>query len=83
MRLLDPPLHEFVPQADEARQELAKALGISVDEVARRGEALHEVNPMMGHRGVRLGITYPRLSEMQIHAVLEGAVELKKAGKHR
>ncbi len=81
VRLLDPPLHEFVPQNQDARQELAKALDISVDEVIRRGEALHEVNPMMGHRGVRLGITYPYLTEMQIRAILEGAAELKKAGK--
>ncbi len=81
VRLLDPPLHEFVPQQDDARRELAKALGIGVEEVVRRGEALHEVNPMMGHRGVRLGITYPYLTEMQIRAVLEGAAELKKAGK--
>jgi pyruvate,orthophosphate dikinase len=81
VRLLDPPLHEFVPQSDEARVQLAKALSIDPAEVEKRGEALHEVNPMMGHRGVRLGITYPALTEMQVRAILEAAAELKKAGK--
>ena len=81
IRLLDPPLHEFIPQHAEGRAELAEALGITADEIRARGEALHEVNPMMGHRGVRLGITYPKLSEMQIRAVFEAAAELKKAGK--
>ena len=81
VRLLDPPLHEFVPQSQKAQAELAKALGITVDEVKDRGADLHEVNPMMGHRGVRLGITYPYLTEMQIRAILEGAAELKKEGK--
>ena len=81
VRLLDPPLHEFVPQDESVRAELAKALGITVEEVTKRGELLHEVNPMMGHRGVRLGITYPHLTEMQIQAVIEAAAELKKEGK--
>ncbi len=81
VRLLDPPLHEFVPQNESARQELAKALGVTVEEIIHRGEAIHELNPMMGHRGVRLGITHPYLTEMQIRGVLEGAAELKKAGK--
>jgi len=80
-RLLDPPLHEFVPQSASAQAELAKALGITVDEIKERGADLHEVNPMMGHRGVRLGITYPYLTEMQIRAILEAAAELKKEGK--
>ncbi len=81
-RLLDPPLHEFVPQGAEKQAELAKALGISAEAVAKRGEALHESNPMMGHRGVRLGITHMHLTEMQIRAILEAATELKKAGKN-
>lgn len=81
IRLLDPPLHEFVPQKPEAQAELAKALGITVEDVKKRGEQLHETNPMMGHRGVRLGITYPDVTEMQIRAIFEGAAELKKAGK--
>jgi len=81
VRLLDPPLHEFVPHSDDARQQLAKALHISAEEIRKRGEALHETNPMMGHRGVRLGITYPEITEMQVRAILEAAAELKKAGK--
>jgi pyruvate, orthophosphate dikinase len=80
-RLLDPPLHEFVPQSADKQAELAKALGISVEAIAKRGEALHENNPMMGHRGVRLGVTYPEVSEMQIRAIFESAAELKKEGK--
>lgn len=79
-RLLDPPLHEFVPSAKEARQELAKALGIKLTDIARRAEGLHETNPMMGHRGVRLGITYPEISEMQMRAILEAAAELNRDG---
>ena len=81
-RLLDPPLHEFVPQGAEKQAELAKALDISPEAVAKRGEALHESNPMMGHRGVRLGITYPEVSEMQIRALFEAAAELIKEGKN-
>ncbi|MFZ0472846.1 MAG: pyruvate, phosphate dikinase, partial [Bacteroidales bacterium] len=81
-RLLDPPLHEFVPQGVEKQTELAKALGISVEAIAKRGEALHESNPMMGHRGVRLGVTYPEVSEMQIRAMFEAAAELLKEGKN-
>ncbi|MCX7986609.1 MAG: pyruvate, phosphate dikinase [Bacteroidales bacterium] len=80
-RLLDPPLHEFVPQSEEKQAELAKALGITVEKVAKRGEALHETNPMMGHRGVRLGVTYPEVSEMQIRAIFEATAELLKEGK--
>jgi pyruvate, orthophosphate dikinase len=79
-RLLDPPLHEFVPQSAEKQAELAKALGISPEAVAKRGEALHESNPMMGHRGVRLGITYPEVSEMQFRALFEATIELIREG---
>ncbi|UCD28350.1 MAG: pyruvate, phosphate dikinase [Planctomycetota bacterium] len=81
IRLLDPPLHEFVPQNSEERERLANSLGISQQELAKRAEDLEEVNPMMGHRGVRLGITYPEVSEMQIRAILEAAAELIKSGK--
>jgi pyruvate,orthophosphate dikinase len=81
IRLLDPPLHEFVPENPEERQRLAESLGISIDKLNNRAENLHETNPMMGHRGVRLGITYPEVSEMQIRAILEGAAELIKEGK--
>jgi pyruvate,orthophosphate dikinase len=80
-RLLDPPLHEFVPQNEAERNELAGALGVSLDELARRADELHELNPMMGHRGVRLGITFPEISEMQFRAILESAVELRQEGK--
>jgi pyruvate,orthophosphate dikinase len=81
-RLLDPPLHEFVPQSPEKQAELAKVLKIKVTDVAKRGEALHENNPMMGHRGVRLGITYPEVSEMQFRAIFEATLELRKEGKN-
>jgi pyruvate,orthophosphate dikinase len=81
IRLLDPPLHEFVPQDPAKQKELATALGIRPFDIKKRGEALHETNPMMGHRGVRLGITYPEVTEMQIRAIFESAAELKKAGK--
>ncbi|MBI2438964.1 MAG: pyruvate, phosphate dikinase [Lentisphaerae bacterium] len=81
IRLLDPPLHEFVPQGEEKQRELAESLGLTLAEVRQRGEQLHESNPMMGHRGVRLGITYPEVTEMQVRAILEAAGELIKAGK--
>jgi pyruvate,orthophosphate dikinase len=81
IRLLDPPLHEFVPRDPGKLQALAKDLGISLEELSERAEALHESNPMMGHRGVRLGITYPEVSEMQVRAIFEAAAELLKQGK--
>jgi pyruvate,orthophosphate dikinase len=80
-RLLDPPLHEFVPQSVDKQEELAKALGIKKEDIAKRGEILHESNPMMGHRGVRLGITYPEVTEMQVRAMFEAALELINEGK--
>ncbi len=79
-RLLDPPLHEFVPQTTEKQRELAEALNISIEEIQKRGESLHEVNPMMGHRGVRLGITYPEISEMQFRAIFDATIELMQEG---
>ena len=81
-RLLDPPLHEFVPQTTEKREELAKELGISEVDIEKRGESLHEVNPMMGHRGVRLHITYPMISETQFRAIFTAAAELIEEGLH-
>jgi len=81
IRLLDPPLHEFVPQSEAKQKELADALGISVEAVCDRGNALHESNPMMGHRGVRLGVTYPEITEMQVRAIFESAADLIKARK--
>ncbi|MBP6944038.1 MAG: pyruvate, phosphate dikinase [Candidatus Omnitrophica bacterium] len=81
IRLLDPPLHEFVPREQDKLNQLAKELNISVGELSKRAEGLDESNPMMGHRGVRLGVTYPEISEMQIRAILESAAELVKEGK--
>ncbi|HMA67641.1 MAG TPA: putative PEP-binding protein, partial [Desulfosalsimonadaceae bacterium] len=80
-RLLDPPLHEFVPHSPENQQEIARALNIDVETVKRRSDALQENNPMMGHRGVRLGITYPEISEMQVRAILEASAEVIREGK--
>ncbi len=80
-RLLDPPLHEFVPQNEAERAELATALEIDAAELNRRADDLHELNPMMGHRGVRLGVTFPEISEMQFRAILESAAELRAEGK--
>ncbi|MFT7538771.1 MAG: pyruvate,orthophosphate dikinase, partial [Lysobacterales bacterium] len=81
IRLLDPPLHEFVPTKKEAISTLSNSLGIKVEDFNKRAALLHETNPMMGHRGVRLGVTYPEVTEMQVRAVLEAAVELTQAGK--
>ncbi|MBN2096888.1 MAG: pyruvate, phosphate dikinase [Candidatus Omnitrophica bacterium] len=81
IRLLDPPLHEFVPREQAKLEELAGDLSISLDELAKRAQLLHESNPMMGHRGVRLGVTYPQVSTMQIRAIFEAAAELIKEGK--
>ncbi|HQP42354.1 MAG TPA: pyruvate, phosphate dikinase [Thermoanaerobaculales bacterium] len=81
IRLLDPPLHEFVPQGKEERGKLAKALHVSQKKLAERAAELHESNPMMGHRGVRLGVTFPEISEMQFRAILEAAVELRQEGR--
>ena len=80
IRLLDPPLHEFVPHDREKQEELARKIGVDVDVVARRVEQLHESNPMLGHRGCRLCITYPEILEMQVQAIIEAAVECKKSG---
>ena len=81
IRLLDPPLHEFVPNREDEREKLASSLGISMERLTKRAEDLHESNPMMGHRGVRLGVTFPEISEMQYRAILESAAELIKEGK--
>jgi pyruvate, orthophosphate dikinase len=80
-RLLDPPLHEFVPREQAKLEQLAKDLNITLAELSNRADALHESNPMMGHRGVRLGVTYPEVSMMQIQAIFEAAAELMKEGK--
>ncbi|HAJ99774.1 MAG TPA: pyruvate, phosphate dikinase [Bacteroidales bacterium] len=80
VRLLDPPLHEFLPHETENQAEMAKELGITPEQVKQKVDALHEFNPMLGHRGCRLGNTYPEISEMQARAIIEAAVNLKKKG---
>ena len=79
IRLLDPPLHEFLPHGDAEFAELADATGLGVDHLKRRAAELHEFNPMLGHRGCRLGITYPEIYEMQARAIFEAACEVAKA----
>ncbi len=81
-RLLDPPLHEFVPKGEDKERELAEELGISVSDIEKRGENLHEVNPMMGHRGVRLHVTYPLIAETQYRAIFTAEAELQHEGFH-
>ncbi|MFM2139719.1 MAG: hypothetical protein RJA57_2026 [Bacteroidota bacterium] len=81
IRLLDPPLHEFVPHDKDKLRALARELGISMSMLNRRVLALHENNPMLGHRGVRLGISYPEITEMQVRAIFEATAELLRAGK--
>ena len=80
IRFLDPPLHEFVPHDEKAQADLAKKLGIPADVVAKRVASLHEFNPMLGHRGCRLGISFPEISEMQARAVFEAASKVQKDG---
>ena len=80
VRLLDPPLHEFVPHEEANQKEMAKEMGISVETVKQKVDNLHEVNPMLGHRGCRLGNTYPEITEMQARAIIEAALDLKKKG---
>ena len=81
VRLLDPPLHEFVPHEEKEQRELAEIMGVKFETVRQRVEALHEANPMLGHRGCRLGNTYPEITEMQTRAILGAALELKKEGE--
>ncbi|HIM33070.1 MAG TPA: pyruvate, phosphate dikinase, partial [Candidatus Poseidoniales archaeon] len=80
IRLMDPPLHEFIPHEPKGQAQLAEALGIDGTELARRAEQLRETNPMMGHRGVRLGVTYPEITELQVKAILIAAAELQAEG---
>jgi pyruvate, orthophosphate dikinase len=80
IRLIDPPLHEFVPHDADKQAELAKRIGISAEAVRRRVEQLHEANPMLGHRGCRLSITFPEILEMQVTAIIEAAIDCKKRG---
>ena len=80
VRLLDPPLHEFAPNTEKDQREMAEAMGIPFEKVVAKVEALHEVNPMLGHRGCRLGNTYPEITEMQARAIIEAAMNVKDAG---
>src|SRR5947207_5372120 len=80
IRFLDPPLHEFLPNDHAQQNELANKLGVAVEQIARRVHELHEFNPMLGHRGCRLGITFPEISEMQARAIFEAAAEVQAGG---
>ena len=80
IRLLDPPLHEFVPHDEKGQREMAEAMGVSLKVIKQRVDSLHEQNPMLGHRGCRLGITYPEITEMQTRAILGAALKLKEKG---
>jgi len=82
IRFLDPPLHEFLPHKDKEIEELARQMGVEVGKLKQKVQSLRETNPMLGHRGCRLGITYPEISEMQARAILEAACELIKKGKN-
>jgi pyruvate,orthophosphate dikinase len=81
IRLLDPPLHEFLPHDDTTRRQLATKLGVSQEAIMDRIKALHEENPMLGHRGCRLGVTYPEITEMQARAIFEAAAQVLSAKK--
>ena len=78
IRLLDPPLHEFLPNTDEEFEQIAKVMGKSVEELKIKARGLHELNPMMGHRGCRLAVSYPEIARMQASAIIEAALEVKK-----
>jgi len=80
IRLLDPPLHEFLPHTKEQQLDLAHKLGIKVESIQERVAQLHEFNPMLGHRGCRLGIAYPEITEMQARAIFEAAADTQKSG---
>jgi pyruvate,orthophosphate dikinase len=80
VRTLDPPLHEFLPHTEAEQKDLAQKLNISVEKIKLRVASLHEFNPMLGHRGCRLGVSYPEITEMQARAILEAACEVKQEG---
>ena len=81
IRLLDPPLHEFLPSKEEDIAELAKIMNVPIEQLKRKVQSLHEFNPMLGHRGCRLAITYPEIYDMQIRAIIRAAIQIKKSGK--
>lgn len=80
IRLLDPPLHEFIPKEKENQEEIAKALGLPVDQIRTKVRQLQEINPMLGHRGCRLGISFPEVTEVQARAIIEAAISIKRKG---
>ncbi len=80
IRLLDPPLHEFLPKEEDAQREMANVMGVPLEKVRAKVQALSEINPMLGHRGCRLGITYPEIYDMQVRAILEAACRVKREG---
>lgn len=80
IRLLDPPLHEFLPQDEDGQREMAEVMGVSLETIALKVESLHEFNPMMGHRGCRLGLTYPEVADMQVRAIMEAAISVANDG---
>ena len=82
VRYIDPPLHEFIPKTEEEMKELAKAMNMTVDHIKAVCDELHEFNPMMGHRGCRLAVTYPEIARMQTRALMEAAIEVKKEKKY-
>jgi len=82
IRTLDPPLHEFLPKTEEEILQLSRVMKVPVEVLRDKIESLHESNPMLGHRGCRLGISYPEITEMQAQAIFEAACELRKEGKN-
>lgn len=82
IRLLDPPLHEFLPEDEKSQKKLARAMKVRIDHVIRRVNQLHEVNPMLGHRGCRLTVTYPEILEMQVTAIVEATINCKRKRIH-
>lgn len=82
IRLLDPPLHEFLPHEEENQRQMAETMGVSLEEIQKKVASLTEANPMMGHRGCRLGITFPEITEVQTRAIIEAALNVKKRGIH-
>ncbi len=80
IRTLDPPLHEFLPQDEVSQKEMAKQMGVSIEALKAKVQSLHEINPMLGHRGCRLGITYPEITAMQVQAIMEAACSVAKQG---
>jgi pyruvate,orthophosphate dikinase len=80
IRLLDPPLHEFLPKEEKEIKELAKQMGVGEEEIKKKVEDLHEFNPMLGHRGCRLGVTFPEIYEMQVEAIISAAIKAQEEG---